>query len=1289
MDGSVGNPKFVTAGGMGTAMQLTPPFDFDGVTLRIFPLRANHYRLQRFVDRYLNRVPPQVARFRVPIPFAYLMLINYGKMSVDAANLGWISQLELLFCVPMEWYRLGPDGKYQFVDWAFVSPFIYVDNELSMTTGREVYGWPKSLAVMDAQLTNWMDDPRANPVLASAKTMLFPTAYRGMRQEPRTFLSVVQQAAPSPSQFLPDMESAFLPWVALPQAIRSSAALTRDWASILTTMGVLRKQPMVDAAAYKAMGSTLLREVDPRHPQLAFNTINLKQFRSADSPSAACYQALTNAKMELKRFSRAGLLGDGRMMLGDPSGGFRIQLHQYAATPIVDALGLEIESQWRGPGGIVTQHAPVLPYWMDVDMRYNAGETLTWRTKSCRAWTVGVGDDARSYARDLPADVRGDLPEDACQTPYNTTTGAASPEISGPFDFPDTTLRVLPLLADRAKLTALCKAYLNDPLASEDMYFEPWGDAVYLVAANHNGVSSDVNDIGWWADRDVTFYVPVLWYAVDDDAARDEHGVPAENARRLRSVALVPIFSYANSTTAAITSSEVSGTPVMKAAIDAPPGTWLAPGGPGDATTQPLLRLSTTVLPVLGEGQGAEERLLVSIEDGSVLPSYEKADWRRITETWGKTVKEDLASMWRAKAEHPDDAEAGLSLALELLANKLPFNILTLKQFRDTGRPLEACYQSYVLLTRQIERVLDVREIESRINVCIHDYPTQPIVETLGLIPKHVSFGGGARAFTFEPLRPFWMRVALRENLGQTVCRRAGTETWSPDPDTDQARTAHYFLGEHPGKANESTLAGVPRDLGDRVAPQRLAAQTSGVVPPPVMHHEAADTPLPVAEAARAIQHLTPQMIVSTVLSREWENWGTPRWQREREALAQSLADATRDALPEEKPEKITAYLKGLVALADQAERDAHGAIVSRTRRRADLRDALVQQAEIMKRMALTDRAAATRGNTTVTPEVLDLAVVIAKDAELYEAAMRALATIDQVEGEALLGERPDAGARFDELVGHELPDGDPLARARERARLLVAAIWSKPMDIRLRLRSLLIEHVTAGFHACVDALLTELSLCAQKPDFCLSPDTLTPPDRDAFFPREECWTRVREPGRFYVGAEARRRATRAYVPAEPESPSQTFLPLGDAEAPFDDGPRARELGSIRAVTVWSGDVVDAIRVTYDGTTLDKHGGSGGSPRTYDFPASDPLVTVVVHYGDYFGAEHVLAVELVPRSKVGAARKPAPAGARTVTLSAVDIARSAGAEIGGFCGASFRHTDGSVMLSRLDVMAVV
>ena len=1271
--GTQGNPRFVAAGGMASAMQLSPPFDFDGVTLRVFPLRASLWHLQRFVDGYLNIVPPQVGRFRVPLPFTYLQLINYGKMSVDAANLGWIAQREILFCIPLEWYRLV-DGRYEFVDWAFVSPFIYVDNELSMTTGREVYGWPKSLALFDRELDDWMDDPRASPRLATASTTLFPAAYRGSKQVPRRFLQILQGAAPSPSRVLPDLGSSFLPWIAIPQLIRSSAALSRDGLSILASMGVTRAQPYLGADAYAAMGKTLARDLDPRDPRMIFNTINLKQFRSADSPESVCYQGVTNAKMDLKRFKSGGLLGDDRMVFGDPSGGFRIELHDYTSTPSVGLLGIEACAERAGPDGTrITTHEPVLPFWMDVDMRYNPGETLAWRTKLSPGWTVGVGPSAREYVKS------GDVPR---ENPYNTSVAGAGQEIAGPFDFPDTTLRVLPLRADRDKLVALVDDYLNEPLAGEGMHFEPWGSAVYLVIGNHNGVSSAVNDVGWWADRDVTFYVPVKWYSVAKDGSRE-----------LRSIALVPVFSYANSTTAAITRSEVSGIPVMKATVSDPTGTWMAPGGPGEDTSRPLVRVSTTVLPVLGLGQGAEDRVILEVDDGPVCPAGDEAQWRHIGETWGKAVRDELAGMWDAKEKAGDASESALSLALEVLARGRPINSLTLKQFRDASDPERACYQSLVLIRREIERVHDLREMEASFDVRIYDYPTQPIVSSLGLLPKHVSYDGGARAYSFEPVRPFWLRVSLRERLGTTVCRRAGSERWSPDPLVEEAAVAGYFAREADAQGAAPTR--IAANSGSTLQPRRLAAQLTGVLPDD-RHAGDAAPPLSREAASAAIEQVDPHMIVSTVLSREWENWGTPRWSRAKEALSRQLEESIRDALPDERPAKTVAFLRELVARCDQLEHDSGGAIAPRTRRRADLRDELLHQSDLLTKIAKVrdDVArAADRGMAAIAEVIL----AIARDKELHDAALRAIAEVGESD-EATASERPAVHQVLDEIASASRgEDASADTEARARAASLAAVLFQKPIEIRARLRSLIVEHVTKAFAERREALLQELSLSAQKPDYCAPRSGLLGPERELLFPREECW--YREDAEWFVGVVRAPRAARRFAEAC-RSGAASGVPLLQAGAAgpnaFDDSRGAHELGSIRAVSVWCGDIVDAVRVTYDGGTLDKHGGPGGARHDREFSPDDPLVAVVAHYGDYFGAEHLVGLELLPRSAV-IGTKPAsppiaggafPRASRTERVSALELA-GARAEIGSFFGTTVTHTDGTVGVGHLDEVVVV
>src|SRR5205823_4274028 len=77
-----------------------PPFNFDGVTVRVFPLRAHAHALQRLCDTYLNlndQDPDQI-QFRPSAPYALLVLLNYGRMSYaseSAAHYGWVSQNEV------------------------------------------------------------------------------------------------------------------------------------------------------------------------------------------------------------------------------------------------------------------------------------------------------------------------------------------------------------------------------------------------------------------------------------------------------------------------------------------------------------------------------------------------------------------------------------------------------------------------------------------------------------------------------------------------------------------------------------------------------------------------------------------------------------------------------------------------------------------------------------------------------------------------------------------------------------------------------------------------------------------------------------------------------------------------------------------------------------------------------------------------------------------------------------------------------------------------------------------
>jgi hypothetical protein len=152
-------PLFNNARGEASSLQMAPPFAFSDVTMTVFPLQANLARLREFIKNYLNQAD-EIVQFQPFMPFVYLIILDYGRMSTQAARTGWISQREVAFSVPLQWNIPDPStGTPVFHDWAFASPFIFVDNELSLSTGREVYGWPKLLATLDPEAQHWINDP--------------------------------------------------------------------------------------------------------------------------------------------------------------------------------------------------------------------------------------------------------------------------------------------------------------------------------------------------------------------------------------------------------------------------------------------------------------------------------------------------------------------------------------------------------------------------------------------------------------------------------------------------------------------------------------------------------------------------------------------------------------------------------------------------------------------------------------------------------------------------------------------------------------------------------------------------------------------------------------------------------------------------------------------------------------------------------------------------------------------------------------------------------------------------
>ncbi|NKB99460.1 MAG: hypothetical protein GKR90_13325 [Pseudomonadales bacterium] len=834
------------------SLPAVPPFGMRNVTCRAFPLRADMAALNAFCDRYLNMdIPPTIAHFRPTLPYVYFLALDYGSMSPESIgmqNMGWVAQHEMLFMVPLQRWR-EENGKLVFKDWACVSPFIFVDDAMSQRTGREVYGWPKVLGEITPDVPAWVSDPRAATRLFTMSVKVFPKSYAGEQQLGRPLVSV-DLAPPARLSELPiNTANPLGLFSSINQFGTSAVQLGTSALDILlglrlrgnrtnrTADNMLRMFGDIASKAALSLPDVPWWPTEQRggvggnKQALSIEQITLKQFRDVANPRTACYQALVSSPMAIDSLNAGGFLGDTNLLLGDASGGYTVNVHRYDSQPIIEALGLKVYKETEDvDGSKVAVLKPILPFWTDVDLHYGEGsvlcsrvpprfpdEPVTWRDEKAEKEQEREQEREQEKEEEKPESnasepepelMLGELfPTELApdEIPYNTARGAATQPISGPFHFPDMTLQLYPLLADKECMQESVDRYLNDILSEGDdggsgYRFEVLGEYAYLMTvlcSDEEGTMwSEVNDIGWWAERQVSFNIPVKWFKDDE----------------FHSLAMVSPFVFANSSRAVLTDREVNGREAVQADIESDSDVWFSETS-GPVKPRNMLCMSTNVFPAMNMGQRSEKRTLLKIDEHDVLPWNDVVGWRLVAEQWGEDIVAELHRLTATKEKYEEEICTARALATSILCNEQPVNWINLKQYRDTDSS-HACYQSLVHSTWAITDIYDVREIKERLHVHLYRYPGQPIAKTLGLKEKCTYSADGGVVQSFQPMRPFFMRVAIREDLGQELCWRTNEDaTWVRDRSEQVPRT-RSSKGP-PGFFVKSGSSRAVRTLGD------------------------------------------------------------------------------------------------------------------------------------------------------------------------------------------------------------------------------------------------------------------------------------------------------------------------------------------------------------------------------------------------------------------------------------------------------------------------------------------
>jgi hypothetical protein len=235
--------------------QFPPPYTFPNVEILSFRLPASLDALTRLCNDLLNigDLDDRGFTFRPMFPFVDLEILHYPKMEYGLfPQFGTISQHECyvrLFV--MKYISVGgwlvPDGEV-----AMYCPFLVVDHPWSAFSGRDVLGFPKLIG-------SFGPFSPAHPY-TTVSTMTFSAGSQQASVLPVVQITQAPQGAPPP----PLLQ---WPWGDI------GDNFLNPWRRVLG--GSLHFDPML------------------------FASVQMKQFRDAEFPLSACYQAIVQSSVEL------------------------------------------------------------------------------------------------------------------------------------------------------------------------------------------------------------------------------------------------------------------------------------------------------------------------------------------------------------------------------------------------------------------------------------------------------------------------------------------------------------------------------------------------------------------------------------------------------------------------------------------------------------------------------------------------------------------------------------------------------------------------------------------------------------------------------------------------------------------------------------------------------------------------------------------------------------------------------------------------------------------------------
>jgi hypothetical protein len=307
------------------------PYMSRSARIAALVLEADRTQLEVFCDTYLNVPMGGHIRYR---PLLGRILLTFTDLQGDLLdhqerNIGRVREAEVTFWVPVVAMKQAIGGLYVPTGLAMFVPYLFVDNSFALVAGREVQGFFKSIGYFQH-----LPDVR-NPEF-SLDTLAFKTFgpdQEGGIQRLMRVERIQGQPAVAQTQLWSGGEEAFREIVHL-LTENQSGDVTHSW-----------------------LDETLNLFVHVTKPEVP--VVFLKQFRSVEDTTKACYQAVVEAPGRVTDFHHGGLLqGEYRLILED------LQSH-----PIAQRLGLPLQAG---------KMEPLRGFWVDIGFVFDNG-TEVWK----------------------------------------------------------------------------------------------------------------------------------------------------------------------------------------------------------------------------------------------------------------------------------------------------------------------------------------------------------------------------------------------------------------------------------------------------------------------------------------------------------------------------------------------------------------------------------------------------------------------------------------------------------------------------------------------------------------------------------------------------------------------------------------------------------------------------------------------------------------------------------------------------------------------------------------------